>query len=131
MIGLSFCAGPLFQLVGHAPEVQRLEVIYFRILCWGSGIYILGMSLSCFYTGRGATRPVMIIHFIGMVLNVPLDYALINGVWIFPELGILGAGLATVFAWSVITALLALMVFTRANDRVFNVLKNYHFNGDL
>jgi MATE family multidrug resistance protein len=131
MICLSFCAGPLFQLVGHAPEVQRLEVIYFRILCWGSGIYILGMSLSSFYTGRGATRPVMIIHFIGMLLNVPLDYALINGIWIFPELGILGAGLATVFAWTVITALLAVIVFSRANDRVFKVLKNYHFNCDL
>ena len=131
MICLSFCAGPLFQLVGHAPEVQRLEVIYFRILCWGSGIYILGMSLSSFYTGRGATRPVMIIHFIGMLLNVPLDYALINGIWIFPELGIIGAGLATVFAWTVITALLAVIVFSRANDRVFKVLKNYHFNLDL
>jgi len=131
MIGLSFCAVPLFELVGHPVEVQRLEVIYFRVLCLGSGIYILGTSLSCFYTGRGATRPVMIIHFIGMLLNVPLDYALINGVWIFPKLGILGAGLATVFSWSVITALLAFMVFTRANDRLFKILKNYHFNMDL
>jgi MATE family multidrug resistance protein len=131
MVSLSLCAGPLFRLVGHAPEVQQLEIIYFRILCLGSGIYIVGMSLSSFYTGRGATRPVMIIHFIGMLLNVPLDYALINGVWIFPELGILGAGLATVFAWTLITALLAFIVFTRDNERVFKVLTNYHFNGDL
>ncbi len=131
LIGLSFCAGPLFQWVGHAAEVQQLEVIYFRVLCLGSGIHIVGMSLSCFYTGRGATRPVMIIYIIGMLLNVPLDYALINGVWIFPELGILGAGLATVFSWTVVTALLAVIVFTRENDRAFKVLKNYHFNSDL
>ena len=131
MIALSLCGGPLFQLVGHAPEVQRLEVTYFRILCLGSGVYIVGMSLSSFYTGRGVTRPVMIIHFIGMLLNVPLDYALINGFWIFPELGIVGAGLATVFAWTVITVLIAVIVFTRTNDRVFKVLKNYHFNHDL
>jgi MATE family multidrug resistance protein len=131
MIGLSLCAGPLFQLIGHAPEVQQLEVIYFRVLCLGSGIHIIGMSLSSFYTGRGATRPVMIIYIIGMLLNVPLDYVLINGVWIFPELGILGAGLATVFAWTVITVLLAFIVFTRENDLVFKVLKNYHFNLDL
>ena len=131
MIGLSFGAGPLFDLVGHAPEVQQLEVTYFRILCLGSGIYIVGMSLACFYTGRGATRPVMVIYIIGMLLNVPLDYALINGIWIFPELGILGAGLATVFAWTVVTLLLAFMVFTRTNDRVFRVLRNYHFNRDL
>ncbi len=131
MVGLSLCSGPLFQLVGHATEVQRLEVIYFRVLCLGSGIHIIGMSLSSFYTGRGATRPVMIIYIIGMLVNVPLDYALINGVWIFPELGILGAGLATVFSWTVITALFAFIVFTRDNDRVFKVLKNYHFNLDL
>ena len=131
LVGLSLYAGPLFQLVGHAAEVQQLEVIYFRVLCLGSGIHIVGMSLSSFYTGRGATRPVMIIYIIGMLLNVPLDYALINGVWIFPELGILGAGLATVFSWTVVTALLAVIVFTRENDRVFKVLKNYHFNSGL
>jgi MATE family multidrug resistance protein len=131
LVGLSLGAGPLFQLVGHAAEVQQLEVIYFRVLCLGSGIHIVGMSLSSFYTGRGATRPVMIIYIIGMLLNVPLDYALINGVWIFPELGILGAGLATVFSWTVVTALLAVIVFTRENDRVFKILKNYHFNSDL
>ena len=131
MIGLSFIGGPLFALAGHAPEVQRLEVVYFRILCIGSGIYILGMSLASFYTGRGATRPVMIIYIIGMFLNVPLDYALINGFWIFPELGIMGAGLATVFAWTVITVLLTRIVFTRANDRVFGVLRNFYFNRDI
>ena len=131
MLGLALCAGPLFELVGHAPEVQRLEVIYFRILCIGSGIYIAGMGLSSFYSGRGVTRPVMIIYSIGMLLNVPLDYALINGAWIFPELGILGAGLATVFSWTVITSLFAFIIFTRDNDRVFKVLKNYHFNLDL
>ena len=131
LIGLSLCASPLFQLVGHAAEVQQLEIIYFRVLCLGSGIHIVGMSLSSFYTGRGATRPVMIIYIIGMLLNVPLDYALINGVWIFPELGILGAALATVFSWTVVTALLAVIVFTRENDRAFKVLKNYHFDSDL
>lgn len=131
MVGLALCAGSLFKLVGHAPEVQRLEVAYFRVLCFGSGIHIIGMSLSSFYTGRGATRPVMVIYFISMLLNVPLDYALINGVWIFPELGIFGAALATVFSWTVATGLLAVIVFTRDNDRVFKVLKNYHFNRGL
>jgi len=89
------------------------------------------MGLSSFYTGRGVTRPVMIIHFVGMLLNVPLDYVLINGVWIFPELGIVGAGLATVFAWTVITVLIAVIVFTRGNNRTFKVLETYHFDLDL
>ena len=59
MVGLSFGAGPLFRLVGHSAEIQQLEVIYFRILCLGSGIHIIGMGLSSFFTGRGVTRPVI------------------------------------------------------------------------
>jgi MATE family multidrug resistance protein len=131
MVGLSFCADPLFRVIGHPSDVQRLEVVYFRVLCLGSGIYIIAMSLSSFFTGRGVTRPVMIIYMVAMCLNVPLDYALINGVWIFPEMGILGAAVATVFAWTSALLMFGVIVFTRENDRVFKVLKNREFDGDL
>ena len=106
MVGLSFGGGPLFRMVDHAAEVQQLEVIYFRLLCLGSGLHIIGMSFSSFFTGRGVTRPVMIIYIIAMLINVPLDYALINGIWIFPRLGIEGAAIATVFSWTTATILL-------------------------
>ena len=131
MVGLSFIGGPLFRLVNHPAEVQQLEVTYFRVLCLGSGIHIVGMSLSSFFTGRGVTRPVMIIYIIAMFLNVPLDYALINGIWIFPELGILGAALATVFSWTTATVMLGIFVFTRENNQQFKVLKNHHLDADL
>ena len=131
MVGLSFAAGPLFQFVGHSAEVQQLEVIYFRVLCLGSGIHIIGMSLSSFFTGRGVTRPVMIIYIIAMLLNVPLDYALINGIWIFPELGMMGAAVATVFSWTSATLLLGLMVFARENDNTFKTRQNHHFDAQL
>ncbi len=131
MAGLSFAGGFLFRLVGHPQEVQQLEVIYFRVLCLGSGIHIIGMSFASFFTGRGVTRPVMIIYFIAMVLNVPLDYALINGIWLFPELGILGAALATVFSWTTATAMLGLLIFTRENNQVFKVFANRRFDRDL
>jgi MATE family multidrug resistance protein len=131
MAGLSFLGGPLFLLVGHSAELQALEVTYFRVLCLGSGSHIIGMSLASFFTGRGATRPVMIIYIIAMILNVPLDYALINGLWIFPEMGILGAGLATVFSWASAAVLLGLFVFTRENNQVFEIFKNRAFDAEL
>ena len=127
MAGLYFLAEPLFRFGGHPPEVQALEVIYFRILCLGSGILIIGTSLSCFFSGRGLTRPVMIINMIGTLFNIPLDYALINGFWIFPEWGIQGAGIATVMSWALMTLVFALMVFTRKNDRVFKVITHRAF----
>jgi len=131
MVGLSFGSGPLFRLIGHSAEIQQLEEIYFRVLCLGSGIHIIGMSLSSFFTGRGVTRPVMIIYIIAMLLNVPLDYALIYGIWIFPELGILGAALATVFSWTTATLMLGLFVFARENNRTFKTWQNRQFDADL
>jgi MATE family multidrug resistance protein len=131
MVGISFVGGPIFRLVGHSAEVQQFEVSYFRTLCLGSGIHILGMSFSSFFSGRGVTRPVMIIYIIAMFLNVPLDYALINGIWIFPELGILGAAIATVFSWTSAAVMLGILVFTRENDQVFKIFKNRSFDADL
>jgi MATE family multidrug resistance protein len=131
MAGLYFFAEPLFKLGGHSAEVQRLEVIYFRTLCLGSGIHIIGISLSCFYSGQGLTRPVMIINAIGTLMNIPLDYMMINGIWIFPEMGILGAGIATVASWTIPAVIFALMVFTAENNRNFKVFANWRFEKDL
>ena len=131
LAGLSFLAEPLFQFGGHPIEVQVLEVVYFKVLCLGSGILIVGTALSCFFSGRGRTRLVMIISMLGTLFNIPLDYALINGIWIFPEWGILGAGIATVMSWSLVTLIFAVLVFTKKNERVFKVLTHRAVEADL
>lgn len=131
LAGLSFLAELIFQLGGHPIEVQVLEAVYFKVLCLGSGILIVGTALSCFFSGRGQTRLVMIITMIGTLFNIPLDYALINGIWIFPEWGILGAAIATVMSWSLVTLIFALLVFTKENDRGFKVLTHRALEADL
>lgn len=131
MVLFSLGATPFFEMIGHAPEVVRLEIVYFRILCLGSFIHILGIALSCFYSGRGVTRPVMMIHMAGTLFNIPLDYAMINGVWIFPEWGITGAAVATVCSWTLITLLMAVLVFNRENNRRFKVWTCRAFDFEL
>jgi len=131
LTGVSFVAEPIFRLGGHPPEIQQLECSYFRILCRGGGIHVAGIALSCFFSGRGQTRPVMIVNVIGMLFNIPLDYALINGAWIFPEMGIQGAGIATVGAWTLITLFYALLIFNKANDQPYGVLSRREFDNRL
>lgn len=128
MVLLSTMATPVFSLIGHAPEVRELEIIYFRILCLGTGASLIGATLSAFYSGRGITRIVMIIHMAGTLFNIPLDYAMINGLWGFPELGIKGAALATVAAWCFITLSFAVLVFTRKNIQKYHLWQNRHLN---
>lgn len=126
-----FATDAIFMLAGHEQEVQRLETIYFSILCKGGILHVAMATLSTFFTGRGFTRPVMIITFIGVFLNIPLDYALIFGVWGMPEMGIRGAAIATVMAWIINVVLFIVLIFTKKNDLIFQILSHFQFNWNL
>jgi len=131
MAFLALTAVRLFAFIGHVPEIQKLEVIYFRILCYGTGAGILGTTLSCFYSGRGLTRNVMLVHIIGTLFNIPLDYAIINGVWGFPELGIQGAALATVMSWILIASIFIVLIFNKKYNECYSVWDARQFNPKL
>jgi MATE family multidrug resistance protein len=73
----------------------------------------------------------MIIYLIGTIINIPLTYVLINGIWIFPELGILGAGIATVVSWTLVAVIFGFMIFTRENNQVYAVVRQRQFQPDL
>ncbi|OBQ51607.1 MATE family efflux transporter [Halodesulfovibrio spirochaetisodalis] len=128
---LVFVAEPFFAFIGHAPEVQKEEVTYFSILTLGTGFAIIANAIGCFFTGLGQTRPNMVVNIIAVVINIPLDYMLINGVGIFPEMGITGAALATVSSWAMQLIMYAWLVFTPKNDATFLVKRAWRFNASL
>jgi len=131
LAALSLASEPLFDLVGHPPGVRQLEVVYFRILTLGGGLVVASSVLACFYTGRGLTRMVMLVHVAGAAVNIPLDYCLINGIGPFPPLGIVGAGIATVAASAVIVVLLCLLVFSAPNRAAFATWEGRSFDRTL
>jgi multidrug resistance protein, MATE family len=128
---LYFISEPLFDFIGHSPHIQRLEVTYFNILTLGAGLVVLASAMACFYTGRGFTRTVMVVHMIGAAVNIPIDYCLINGVGFFPELGIVGAGIATVIASATIAGILGVLIFSPANRSRYGTWKGRAFDKEL
>ena len=131
LASLYFASGTLFDFIGHSPHVRALEVTYFNILTLGAGLVVLGSALACFYTGRGLTRAVMLVHMAGAAVNIPLDYCLINGVGPFPELGIVGAALATVTASVTIVIIFSLLIFSPKNRTRFGTWKARAFDKEL
>ncbi|MBA3035479.1 MAG: MATE family efflux transporter [Desulfobacterium sp.] len=126
-----FISGRLFDMIGHSPHIRSLEVQYFNILILGAGFPILGSAMACFYTGRGLTRVVMFVHIAGAIVNIPLDYCLINGIGPFPELGIVGAAIATVAASAFIVLILGLFLFSAENRSRFGTWSNRAFDKEL
>lgn len=131
LASLYFVSGALFELIGHSPHIRTLEVTYFNILTLGAGLVVLGSAMSCFYTGRGLTWTVMVVHMAGATVNIPLDYCLINGVGPFPELGIVGAAIATVTASATIVAILSVLIFSPANRIKFSTWEHRAFDREL
>ncbi|MBN2296893.1 MAG: MATE family efflux transporter [Pirellulales bacterium] len=86
----------LFQFAKHGSVVANAETVYYQVLTCGAGAAIVAGAFSSFFTGRGATRVVMLVDMSAAVLNVVLDYVLVFGNWGAPEMGIAGAAWATV-----------------------------------
>ena len=88
----------IFAIYDITPKVQQYAYDYFNIIAWGIPFMFISFSLSASLRGVGDTKtPMKITAFVNLI-NVILNYVLIKGVWIFPELGIKGAALATSFS---------------------------------
>ena len=130
-LGLLPFAGPLFDLIGHEPAIRSEEVAYFRILCFGTGPFVLATVLSCFYSGRGKTWIVLIVNASATCVNIGLDYVLIFGYWGFPVMGIRGAAWATNIAAAFSALLFGVLILRRRNREEFGTLSQWKFDWDL
>ncbi|MDX2502836.1 MAG: MATE family efflux transporter [Deltaproteobacteria bacterium] len=131
LLGAIPLAEPAFRFIGHSPEIQKHEIIYFQILCLGGGAYIGSYALSGFFSGRGKTWPVMWVNAATTAVNLVLDYALIFGKWGFPELGIIGAAIATVVAGVFSLLVFFALLFSTAHDRLYHTKKGWRLEKDL
>lgn len=119
------------RLSGHEPGVLAMEEEYFRILMWCGGGMTMSSALSGFFSGRGKTSVVMITNIVANGVNVVLNYVMIFGIGPFPELGITGAGWATVIGSWLCPLIFAVLYFTGDINREFSTWKNLRFNSWL
>ena len=131
MVGAIPFAELVFRLVGHSPLVQQNEVAYFQILCLGGGAYAASYALSGFFSGRGKTWPVLWVNAATTLVNLVLDYALIFGRWGFPELGIRGAGIATVVAGVFSVLIFFSLLSIGVNNKTYHTIKGWRLEKDL
>lgn len=95
LIGIIF-ANPLMFIAGAEKDVIGLSSNYFKIIMVGVPFTALGLTINASQRGVGNTRISMTTNLTANLVNVVFNYLLINGVWIFPKMGVAGAGVATV-----------------------------------
>ena len=68
-------ADSIFALAGHVEQVRVEEVTYFWIVSLSTPAMLVSNAFSCFYSGQGKTRIVMLVDMGSVLLNIILDYA--------------------------------------------------------
>ncbi len=97
-----------------APEVMPGVTGFLHGISWGAPALALYFGLRYLAEGVAWTVPTMVIGAAGLVLLLPLGWALMEGYGPIPELGALGLGLATALVlWGQVAA----MAVTLARSR--------------
>ncbi len=115
----------IFSFFGHDPLIQQEETVYFKVLCFGGFPAVASSAISGYFSGRGKPWPVMWVNCLSTAVNLILDYILIFGKWGFPEMGIKGAGIATVIASTFSLCIFMLIMSAGSQNQVFHTFKGW------
>ncbi len=108
----------VMALMGVEADVAPMATGYFRVIISGMIFTALTVIMVAALRGSGDTRTPMFARSVANILNVLLNWLLIFGVWIFPELGVVGAGLSTI-----ITRALSVLIIGYTIKRGYTNLK--------
>lgn len=121
-----FAGVTVFPLVSDDEVMVQVatDYLYFLMLCVPASVML--RCLQGHFEGYGHTRPAMIIAFIGLLLNIPMNYAFVFGWGPIPAMGGAGTGLTTaVIHYMMMVALLVLMaVYPRYRRNITQMWAN-------
>lgn len=98
LFALILLAKPLMYMMNQPQEVVVLALPYLDIIAISLVPLIIFQALKQFSDGMSLTKFPMYATIIANVINVFFNYVLIFGVWGFPKMGVVGAGIGTLIA---------------------------------
>lgn len=114
LTGLIFSIEPAMRHMGQPDEVVTMAIPYLSIVAVSIIPTMIFQTYRQFAEGLQRTRAAMIIVVSSNLLNILLNYVLIFGKYGFPELGLNGAGWATLISKFVMAiAMMAYVYYAR------------------
>lgn len=111
LVALVLVGQNILRHMDQPDDVVELAIPYLLIITYSIIPTMIFQTFRQFAEGLQRTRMAMVIMIVSNLINILLNYALIYGVWIFPEMGLAGAGWATFIARVVMAVWMGAYVF--------------------
>ena len=118
LFGIVILCRPIMELLHQPAEVIALAKPYLNWVAFSLAPLIIYQGYKQFADGLSMTKYSMYAIIMANVVHVIINYCLIYGYWIFPKMGILGAGLGTVISR---IAMVIFMHFILANQQSLKI----------
>lgn len=122
----SLVLNPILEAMSLDQKVEEVARGYLTALAFGIPPLFLYGALRSFIDALGHTRITMFITLVGLPINAVFNYLLIFGKAGFPELGGIGAGVASAITYW-ITALITVIIVMKLNPfRVYKLFREFY-----
>jgi len=122
---LHFYGDHILNCFVNATSILNASSAYLEYRNFSLFFSFIGFALIAFYTGIGKTKIIIYSTIIITVLNIVLNYVLVFGKFGFPQMGIVGAGLASTIAEACGSLYLLVFTFFGNVQKQFQLFKNH------
>ena len=99
------------------PEMVEVAVSFLRAIMWGVPAFLLFLVYRNQCEGLSNTKPAMVIIFIALLANIPINYVLIYGKLGLPAFGGVGCGITAAIIFWLMFGLIRIYTLTTASQR--------------
>ena len=99
------------------PEMVEVAVSFLRAIMWGVPAFLLFLVYRNQCEGLSNTKPAMVIIFIALLANIPINYILIYGKLGLPAFGGVGCGITAAIIFWLMFGLIRLYTLTTASQQ--------------
>jgi MATE family multidrug resistance protein len=110
---------PFLDYLDQPPAVVVLAIPYYRLVALSIIPWFLFLALQQFSEALTKTKVPMTVNILSCVVNILLNYLLIFGKFGFPELGLVGAGVATLISRVLLLVVMLIIFFALPFFRQF------------
>ncbi|WP_092362652.1 MATE family efflux transporter [Cribrihabitans marinus] len=114
---------PILRAMGQEVQVAEMAATYLRVAGWGLFPALIVMVLKSYLAALERTQIILWITVAAAVVNALTNYALIFGNWGAPELGVIGAAIASVVTNGV--SMVAVMIYAVQVLPEHNLFQNF------